>query len=226
MEIFLGALVNSLAIIIGSLIGYLSKKKMNDRLNNLLLSTVGIVVIGLGIKEVIQSNEIILVLVSLVLGALIGELLKLDLLVEKLTKRFVKSDSPSFHEGIITSTLIFCIGAMTILGAVQSGTGRGHSILYTKSIIDAITASVLCATIGIGVLFSSIPTLIYTSIFVIIASTLGNVFTDELLVEFSAVGGVILIAIALSSLLKIKDIKVINLIPSLIIIVLLFLLFK
>ena len=82
MEIFLGALVNSLAIIIGSLIGYLSKKKMNDRLNNLLLSTVGIVVIGLGIKEVIQSNEIILVLVSLVLGALIGEILKLDLLVE------------------------------------------------------------------------------------------------------------------------------------------------
>lgn len=226
MEIFLGAFVNSIAIIFGSALGYIFKKKQNDELNNLLLSCVGIVLIALGIKDVVQTNEVILVLISLVLGALIGELLHLDRLVEKLTSKITKSKAPSFNEGLITSTLIFCIGAMTILGAVESGTGSGHSILYTKSIIDAITASVLCASIGIGVLFSSIPTFIYTSIFVIIASLLGNIFTGELLIEFSAVGGVLLFAIALSSLLKIKEIKVINLLPSLIIIVILFLLFK
>lgn len=227
MEIFLGALINSIAILIGGGIGFLTKKKLNEQLTNLLLSSVGIVVIALGIKDIIETNAIILVLISLVLGTIIGELLHLDRLVDRLTSKITKkSESSTFNEGLITSTLIFCVGAMTILGAVQSVTRGEHTILYTKSIIDAITASVLCASLGVGVLFSSIPTFIYTSIFVIIAALLGNVFTDALLVEFSAVGGVILVAIALSSLLKIKEIKVINLLPSLVIIVILFWIFQ
>jgi uncharacterized membrane protein YqgA involved in biofilm formation len=224
-NIFGGILVNSLAIVVGGGLGYFLKKKfksnVNNELSNLLMSIMGIIVIVLGISDASEMKSPVLVITSLALGALIGHLLHLDLLIDKLSHSLNKDSKSSFHEGFITSTALFCIGAMTILGAVQSGTGGGHAILYTKSIIDGISACVLAATLGFGVLFSSISTFLYTSIFIIISYWFGDFFIGDLLINFSAVGGVILVAIGLSGLLKIKEIKAINLLPSLLIIIIL-----
>jgi uncharacterized membrane protein YqgA involved in biofilm formation len=224
-KIFAGILVNSLAIVMGGVLGFFLKKRLkanvNNELNNLLMSIMGIIVVVLGLSDASRMKSPVLVITSLSLGALIGHVMHLDLLIDKLSHSLNKDSKSSFHEGFITSTALFCIGAMTILGAVQSGTGSGHSILFTKSVIDGISACVLAATLGFGVLFSSISTFLYTSIFILISYWFGDLFIGDLLIDFSAVGGVILIAIGLSSLLKIKEIKAINILPSLIIIIIL-----
>jgi uncharacterized protein len=224
-----GTIVNALAIVIGSLIGTILPR-IPERIQNTVMQGLGIAIIVLGTTMAFKSANFLIVIVSVVLGGVIGELLKIEHLLEQLGKWLEKSlnrllknkggGSLNVAEGFVTATLVYCIGAMAILGAIESGLKHEHDILYTKSMLDGISAIVFTSTLGIGVIFSSVPVFLYQGI-IALSATLITLFvsTDALnavITEITAVGGVLIIGIGLN-ILAIKKIHVANLLPSLLI---------
>jgi uncharacterized membrane protein YqgA involved in biofilm formation len=224
-----GTIVNALAIVIGSLIGTILPR-IPERIQNTVMQGLGIAIIVLGTTMAFKSANFLIVIVSVVLGGVIGELLKIEHLLEQLGKWLEKSlnrllknkggGSLNVAEGFVTATLVYCIGAMAILGSIESGLRHEHDILYTKSMLDGISAIVFTSTLGIGVIFSSVPVFLYQGI-IALSATLITLFvsTDALnavITEITAVGGVLIIGIGLN-ILAIKKIHVANLLPSLLI---------
>lgn len=218
----IGTLVNAGAIIAGSLLGVLLKGGIPKRINNIIYQMVGVAVIFIGIIGVVnnQGNSMLLVL-SLVIGGVIGELLKIEdrmeVLGEKIKRKFIRDDVPrssTFVEGFVSATLLFCIGAMAIVGSLNDGMMHDPSMLFTKAILDGITSIILAASLGIGVGFSALPILIYQGLLTILASLLSGFFTDELIRNLCFVGNVIIFCIGLNFLFP-KKIKTGNLAPAL-----------
>ncbi|MCX8059497.1 MAG: DUF554 domain-containing protein [Spirochaetes bacterium] len=222
--ILLGTIINSLAVIIGSFLGLTIIKKINESTENILFSIIGVFTLFIGFKMCLSTKQPIGVLISLILGGLIGNLLKidkyLDSLFEKFKNRFSNNinKKTNFSEGIFTAFLLFCIGSMTIVGAMEEGINRNSSILITKSLMDFFSSIILTSSLGIGVLFSFIPLFIYQSLLTIFFYLFGNFIPQNLIIEISATGGFILVLLSLN-LLKLKNFKIINLIPSLILII-------
>lgn len=212
----LGTIVNVVAIILGSIIGTLLNKGIKDSYKNTIMNGIGISVIVIGISGGIDSNNTILVILSVVLGSLMGELIniqtKLDNLGDGLQNRLGQGDS-TFSQGFVTATLIFCIGAMAIVGALESGLSGNHDTLFAKSIIDGTTAIILASTLGIGVAFAAIPVFLYQGSITLLASYVKDIFSEQLVTEMSAVGGILIIAIGIN-ILGLKKIKVGNMIPA------------
>jgi uncharacterized membrane protein YqgA involved in biofilm formation len=224
-----GTIVNALAIVIGSLIGTILPR-IPERIQNTVMQGLGIAIIVLGTTMAFKSANFLIVIVSVVLGGVIGELLKIEHLLEQLGKWLEKSlnrllknkggGSLNVAEGFVTATLVYCIGAMAILGAIESGLKHEHDILYTKSMLDGISAIVFTSTLGIGVIFSSVPVFLYQGI-IALSATLITLFVSNdalnaVITEVTAVGGVLIIGIGLN-ILAIKKIHVANLLPSLLI---------
>ena len=223
-----GTIVNALAIVIGSLIGTILPR-IPERIQNTVMQGLGIAIIVLGTTMAFKSTNFLIVIVSVVVGGVIGELLKIEDLLERLGKwlekslnRLMKNKSGSLNiaEGFVTATLVYCIGAMAILGAIESGLRHEHDILYTKSMLDGISAVVFTSTLGIGVIFSSVPVFLYQGI-IALSATLITLFVSNnelnaVITEITAVGGVLIIGIGLN-ILAIKKIHVANLLPSLLI---------
>lgn len=160
---------------------------------------------------------------SIVLGAIIGEALKLDVQMNRLgdgLKKFTGGQSARFSEGFVTAFLLFCMGSMTVLGAFEEGLGGKPNLLLAKSLLDGISAIALAAAFGFGVLFSVIPLLLYQGGLTLLAAFLGQLFSEAIINELSAVGGILLIGLGLN-ILEIKSIKVLNMIPALIVAVIL-----
>ena len=212
----LGTIVNVGTIILGSIIGVLLNKGIKDSYKNTIMTGIGISVIVIGMAGGMESNNTILVILSVVLGSLIGEALaiqtKLDNLGDKLQGRLGGAES-TFSKGFVTATLIFCIGAMAIVGALESGLSGNHTTLFAKSIIDGITAIILASTLGIGVAFSAIPVFLYQGSITLLANYLKDILSQQLVTEMSAVGGILIIAIGIN-ILELKNIKVGNMIPA------------
>ena len=215
----LGTIVNSLAVIIGSLLGISLKNGINDKYKNTIMDGISLAVIVIGIMSGIKSQNMVLVVVSLALGALIGEAIdvegRLDRLANKVEARLGKGDS-NFSKAFVSATLVYCIGAMAIVGALESGLTGNHQTLYAKSALDGITAIVFASTLGIGTAFSAIPILIYQGSITLLAKYIKDLLTPELVTEMSAVGGILIIAIGIN-LLNLKKIKVGNLLPAVLI---------
>lgn len=211
-----GVLVNVLAIIIGGSIGLLLKKGLNERIKTVVIQAVGLAVIVIGISSAILTESILLLVLSLVIGGIIGALLKIDHNLEKFGKnienRFADKEG-GFAKGFVLATLIYCVGAMAIVGSIEAGVDGNNTTLYIKSILDGVTAIVFTASLGYGVIFSSIPVLIYQGTIVILGIRLEPFMTEEMINEMSAVGGVLIFAIGLS-LLEIKKINLGDLLPS------------
>ena len=218
----IGTLVNAGAIIVGSILGILLKGGIPERIQNIIYTAVGVAVMFIGITGVInnQGDSMLLVL-SLVIGGVIGELCKLDehmeSLGEKIKKRFIKegsAGSATFVEAFVSSTILFCVGAMAIVGSLNDGMLHDPSMLFTKAILDGITSIILAASLGVGVAFSAIPILIYQGILTVLSSILSGFFTETLIRNMSFVGNVIIFCIGLNFLFP-KKVKTINFAPAL-----------
>lgn len=219
-------------IILGSIIGIVFKKFINEKYNKLIMEALSLSVIALGISQVAGSlldkdAHPMLFIIAMVLGRLIGELLNLDGKVKRLghyIKSKVAGGDETFSEGFITASILFCVGSLTIVGALKSGIEGDNSILYLKSILDGVTAILLAASFGIGVMFSSFAVLIIQGGLVMLSIYIADYVTDDMLREMSIVGGIILIAIGID-ILGLKTFKISNYIPSIIIPVVFYLIF-
>ena len=215
----LGTIVNSIAIIFGALLGIIIKKGMKEKYKTTVMDGIGLSVVIIGIMGGIESNNIILIIASIVVGSIVGEILDIDSKLENLgnnmEKRFGKGDS-NFSKGFVTASLVYCIGAMAIVGALESGLTGNHETLFAKSILDGITAIIFSSTFGIGVAFAAIPVFIYQGIITLLANSAKDLLTTNVINEMSAVGGILILAIGIN-ILGIKKIKVANMLPSIII---------
>lgn len=229
-----GTIVNFLAIIIGSVIGLVLTKGIKEKYKEVILNIIPICIIFLGLSTTLEnmpkSEKPILFIISLVLGGLIGQWLeieyKLEIFSNKLEKRFVKNEEENtFAKGFLMSSLLFCVGTMAILGALDGGLKGDYGILYTKSILDCITALILSSSFGVGVLFSSFAVLLYQGTITVFAKILGNILTSNMLTEISIIGGILLFTMGLS-MLHLKKFKTINFLPSILIPVLYYLIIK
>ena len=221
MLIPIGSIVNALAVIIGSLIGLRLGSFIPDRVRKSIFQVIGLFTLILGTKMALETNQVLLLLISLVLGVLIGELLGIERILDKvsrLIKEKVKSKDKLFSEGLITAFLLYCVGSMTFVGAIEEGINNDKTLLYTKSLMDGVTSILLASSLGIGVLVSALPLLLFQSILTWGAFYFEGYLQPDMITELSAVGGVLIMAISLN-ILEILKIKVSNLLPALLLVI-------
>ncbi|MGE8204784.1 DUF554 domain-containing protein [Heyndrickxia sp. NPDC080065] len=222
--VLLGTIVNGVCIIIGSLLGKLLNR-IPEKMKGTVMYSIGLAVIVLGLQMGLKSENFLIVILSLVFGAVIGELIaledKLNLLGNWLEKRFGSNGQGNISEGFVTATLIFVIGAMAVIGALDSGIRGDHNVLFTKAIIDGFTAIILTTTLGIGVVFSAVPVIIYQGIIAIFATQIDRIVPTELMdsfiVEMTSTGGIMIVAIGLN-IAGITRIRVANLLPGILVV--------
>lgn len=222
----LGTIVNSLSIIIGGFVGSSFKNKISDTYTETIMKALGLCVILIGLKGALQVNNILLLIISVTVGTLIGEILKIEKGIENigaLLESKVSSQS-GIANGFVTASLVFCVGAMSIMGSLESGLSKNYSILYAKSLLDGIFAIIFSSTLGVGVCFSAISVFVYQGIITITASLMKQFLITSVVSEMSAVGGLLIVAIG-ANMLDIKRIKVGNMLPA-IFIPLLYYIFK
>ncbi|MED1202714.1 DUF554 domain-containing protein [Heyndrickxia acidicola] len=218
--VLLGTIVNGACIAAGSFLGKLLHR-IPERMKATVMYAIGLSVIVLGLQMGLKSNNFLIVIVSLVFGAVIGEALaiedKLNLLGNWLERKVGSEEKGSIAEGFITATLVFVIGAMAILGALDSGIRGNNNILFTKSIIDGFTALILTTTLGFGVVFSAIPVILYEGIIALCATQINHFVPKELMnsfiTEMTATGGIMIFAIGLN-IAGITKIRVANFLPG------------
>lgn len=222
-----GVLVNVIAIVVGGTIGLLLKKGLPEKIKVIVIQAIGLATIAIGLASAIQTESPLLLILSLVIGGVIGTLLKIDVNLKKLgdsvEEKFDKG-SGNFSKGFVMATLIYCIGAMAIIGSFEAGIEGDNTILYVKSLLDGVTAIIFTASLGYGVIFSAIPVFIYQGMFVLLGIQLEPIFTDTMITEMSAVGGVLIFGIGLN-LLEIKKVNLGDLLPAIFIPVLYYLIF-
>ncbi|GHT61659.1 membrane protein [Bacteroidia bacterium] len=213
----IGTLVNTGAVIAGSSIGLIFKKNLPEKYQTIYFQGVGLFTLVYGITMALVISSPLLVILSLVAGGFFGVRMQLEKRAEQLgdyiqLKIRIKNDR--FTEGLITSFLLFCVGSMTILGAIEEGFGKTSDILLTKSIMDFFSAIMLASGLGAGVLFSAIPLLLFQGGITLLVSVAGKDIPPEIVSELTVVGGIVLIGLSFN-LLKIKKIEIINLLPAL-----------
>lgn len=217
-----GTLVNVAAIIGGTLIGLLFRRGIPEHAKQTIFHAIGLVVILIGLKMGMQaSNELILIL-SLILGGVIGEALRIDDHLNRFGERLYTwsgSGESTFIEGFVTASLIYSIGAMATLGPLEAGLNGNYQILYVKSSLDGVTSVLLGSSFGIGVAFSVIPVLLWQGTITLFAHALEPVLSDVVVTYLSATGGLLIAAIGINVLLD-RDIKVANLLPAIVVSVL------
>ncbi len=216
-----GTLVNFGAIIVGGAIGLKFKSFLPQRVIDLLFQVFGLFTLYLGFSMGLKTQNAILIVFSLILGALTGSILNLqdktDRLGELIKSKFnLKGDK--FTEGFLVASLLFCMGPVAILGSIEEGIGNEPKLLLIKSLMDGIASIALASSLGICVIFSAVPILIYQGSLTILSMWLGGSFSELMINEISAVGGILLIGMAIS-ILDIKKIRVIDFITALIYIV-------
>ena len=212
----IGTIVNTCTIIVGSLIGGLFKKIMSERVNKALFVAMGLAAFGIGINAVVQnmpnSKFPVLFVVSLALGGAIGTLLKIDERVSKLTSK--RADGGKLGQGIVTGSLLFCVGTLSILGPVQSALYQDYTFLFTNATLDLVTAMVLASTYGVGRVLSAGILFCWQGSIYGLTLLIGNFITDTMMCELGIVGG-FLIAMSGLGILEIKDCKTLNFLPAL-----------
>jgi len=220
----LGVLVNAGAVIIGSLAGLLLHKGVPERFSDAIMKALGLCTIYIGISGALEGNSLIVLAVSLVLGVAAGTALKLDdrlnRLGKMLEKRFASKggseNKPSFAQGFVSGSLLYCVGAMAIVGSINSGLLGDHSIIYAKSTLDFVASIMLTVSLGIGVMFSAVSVFVYQGLLVLLAGLLRPVLNDPALIaELTGVGSLVIVALGLN-LIGVAKIKVADFLPAII----------
>lgn len=219
----LGTIVNGLLIIAGTMLGKLLTR-IPENMKATVMHGIGLSVMVLGLQMGFKSANFLIVILSLVIGAVIGEAMKLEdklnAVGDWLERKIGSKGEGSISQGFVTATLIFVIGAMAIIGALDSGIRGDHDVLYTKAIIDGFTALILTTTLGIGVLFSAIPVMLYQGTIALFATQIDKfipqALMDSFILELTATGGVMIFAIGLN-LIGLTRIRVANLLPGILV---------
>ncbi len=228
----LGTIVHFLAVVAGSGIGLLIRSGLKQRFNEILIQACGIATMFIGIsgaltgllkisdKGVLESANTMLLVASLVIGGLIGEFLNLEMRMEKLGTKlrgiFKSNNDTKFVEGFVTATLVICIGAMAIVGSIQDGLTGDSTMLFTKAMLDFIIVMVFASSLGIGVMFSAIPLLVYQGTITLCAVLISGKMNDTLISYISCIGSVLIFCVGLNLIFD-KKIRVSNLLPAVII---------
>lgn len=222
-----GVIINVITVIIGSSIGLILKKGIPERISRAAMTAIGICTLYIGIDGALSGENTIVLILSMVFGTITGTAVDIDGKIEKLglfieNKMKKKGEKGTVAQGFITGSLLFCIGAMTIVGSLNAGLSGDNELLITKSILDLISSCMLASTLGIGVIFAAIFVLIYQGGLVLLAGLLQNVLTDTALIaEITCAGSVMIIALGLN-ILGITKIKVANFLPALLLVPLFF----
>lgn len=223
----LGTIVNAAAIVAGSLAGMLLRGGIPDRVNDTIMKGIGLCVLLIGISSALKVDNTIVVIFSMVLGGIAGELMDIDKKLKDLGDRIeakLKGKGGKVSEGFVTASLVYCIGAMAIVGSLESGITGNHQILFAKSVLDGISSIVFASSFGIGVALSAISVFVYQGIITMAASVLQGVMVESVINNMTAAGGLMIFAIGLN-MLGITKIKVANLLPGILIPVLFYLVF-
>lgn len=216
----IGTLVNVAAVVVGGVLGLVFRSKLPQKYITIFFQAIGLFTLFLGFSMSLKTNNPLLLVFSLILGAIVGTALSLQGRMERFSEsiqRRFKLSGQRFSEGLVVSFLMFCMGSMTILGSIEEGLGEPN-LLYVKSLMDGFSSIALAASLGVGVILSAVPLLIYQGGLTLLASLLGDSFTSVMINELTAVGGILLIGLGLS-ILDIKKINVLDLLPSLVFIV-------
>lgn len=219
----LGVIVNTLAVIIGSFIGLIFKSKISEKFTNSIMIGIGLCTLSIGISGTLKGENPLILIGSIILGVIIGEGIDLNRKIQNVGDYFerkIKKDESSkisVTQGFVTGSLLFCIGAMTIVGSLNAGLTGDNQMLYTKSFLDLISSTMLAATLGIGVLFSSIFVFIFQGLLVGLAQYLEPILTQNTISEITSVGSLLIIALGLN-IIGITKIKVANYLPAILIV--------
>ena len=212
----LGTIVNAVAIIAGGFLGLLFRGGIPEKYNRTIMNAISLAVLVIGIKGALKSDDLLVVIFSLAFGSLLGEMARIEERLESLGKslerRFAKNDK-GFYQGFITSTLLFCVGSMAIVGSLESGLTGDHQTLFAKSALDGITSIILGSTFGIGVAFSSGPLFIYQGAITMAAVLIKPLLTPQVVTQMSSVGGVLIMAIGFN-LLGTAKIRIGSMLPA------------
>ncbi len=214
--ILLGSIANLVAIIVGGIAGSIAKKGLSERFSSLIISALGLFTLVLGIMFSLKTKEVMIVVFSLVIGSIIGEGINIEKRLDNLgnfVQSRLKGFKGNFSQGFVTSSLLFCVGSMAIMGSLQSGLSLNHETLYTKSIMDGVISVVFASTMGIGVAASAIPVFIYQGTITLLASVIAPFLSEAIITEMTATGGILLMGVAIN-ILEIKKIKVGNMLPA------------
>lgn len=212
----LGTIVNALAIIGGSLLGLIFRGGIPKKYNQTIMQAIGLAVMLIGLRSALKSNALVLIIFSLVIGSLCGELARIEDRLEALGRwlesRLAKRGN-GIARGFVTASLVYCVGSMAIVGALESGLSANHQTLFAKSILDGVTAIVFTSTLGIGVMLSAVSVLLYQGFITMSAAVMKQFLTPVVVDQMSAVGGLLIMAIGIN-LLEIKTIRVGNMLPA------------
>jgi uncharacterized membrane protein YqgA involved in biofilm formation len=216
-----GTIVNAVAIFLGCSVGLILKSKFPEKIEKIIMQALGLASLLIGMQMAIKADNILLVIFSLVIGGVIGEIIDIEAGLERFgerIKRKFKSNNTSerFVEGFLTASLLYCVGSMAIMGAIKEGLSGNPDILYAKSLLDGVTSIAFTAAMGIGVLFSAIPVFLYQGGITLLARTIKDFLSPEIINEMTAVGGILIWGIGFG-LLGIKKIKVGNLLPAILV---------
>ena len=215
----LGTLANVLAIAIGTLVGFALKQRLPERISSIAMQGLGLVTALIGLKMMIATQNVLVVLASIVIGGVLGELLRIEERIDRVGARVearFSKERGTFARAFVTSTLLYCVGPMAIVGALQDGLRGDYSVLLTKSVMDGIASVAFASTLGIGVLFSALMVGAYQGGISIGASLLEPYLTSAMITEMTATGGLLILGIAMN-LLQITKIRVANLLPGILI---------
>lgn len=220
--ILTGSIINGAAIAVGALFGILGGKLLNERLKTAVISALALITIGIAVPNLMGSTKPLVPVLSLIIGTIIGELLDIDGAVNRLGSFLQKKvgGHGKFTEGFVTGSLIFAVGAMAIMGALDSGMRGNHDILIAKSIIDLVSAIVFASTMGIGVAFSGITVFVWEGLIAVLASVVAPYLTSTVIAEITFVGSLMIFATSFN-LLGITKIKVLNMVPAMLLPILL-----
>lgn len=212
----LGTIANTAAIILGSVIGLIFKGNISLRYQDSIIKANGLTILLIGLLSATKTQDLMIVIFSMILGTLLGEWIDIEKRLEKLGdhlgKRFSKSES-GLANAFVTASLVFCVGSMAIVGALKSGLLGDHQTLYAKAVLDGITSIIFASSMGIGVIFSAGAVFLYQGLITIAASALKHVLIESVILEMSAVGGLLIMGLGFN-LLEFKRIKVGNMLPA------------
>ncbi len=217
----LGNYVNTIAIIVGTILGLLIHKGLKEDYKDTMMQAIGLSVLFIGAATALNGlldpeSEAILFIISLVIGGVVGEMLGLDGALNRLGQFLQNRVGRGDHNvarGFVTASLIFCVGTMAIIGSLESGLRGNYDMLFAKSILDGVTSMILATTLGIGVAFSAAAVFIYQGAIIVFAGTLEPILTIQVIREISIIGGILIFAIGLN-MLEIIKVRTVNLLPA------------
>lgn len=218
----LGTIVNTLAVAAGGAIGLLLKKGIPQKITDAVMQGLALCVIFMGISGALEGSKTLAMIVAMALGAVVGTLLDLDGRLNKLGDTIEAKMGPGgqgrIATGFVTASLLYCVGALSIVGSLQSGLTGDHSMLYTKSMLDFISSIVLCASLGVGVILSAVTLFLYQGVITLLAQALAPILTDVVIAEMTCVGSLLIIGMGLN-MLGVTKIKIMNYVPAIFIVI-------